>query len=301
MLAIVIPYYKITFFEETLQSLASQTDQRFTVYIGDDASTENPTTLLEKFNGTFNFVYKRFDNNLGGTSLTQQWERCIVLSASEEWIMILGDDDVLGENVVEEFYKQFDFFKNRTNLVRYSSVVLHENYETESQLFEHPKFEKAIDFISRKLQGSTRSSLSEFIFKKSIYLKYKFVELPSAFYSDDVAWIQFSQNKSIFTINSATVYIRISAISLSGMADVNNKCLQKAKMKFLIYLLRNKYKYFDLTIKKIILPRLVDSLLINRYFNLKIWIQIYVSYLKICDVASFYKFHLKMVNNIIRK
>ena len=33
MLAIVIPYFKLTFFEETLQSLANQTDQRFKVYI----------------------------------------------------------------------------------------------------------------------------------------------------------------------------------------------------------------------------------------------------------------------------
>lgn len=41
MLAIVIPYYKLTFFEETLQSLANQSDKRFKVYIGDDASPED--------------------------------------------------------------------------------------------------------------------------------------------------------------------------------------------------------------------------------------------------------------------
>ena len=29
MLAIVIQYFKLTFFEETLQSLANQTDKRF--------------------------------------------------------------------------------------------------------------------------------------------------------------------------------------------------------------------------------------------------------------------------------
>jgi hypothetical protein len=40
MLAIVIPYYKIRFFEATLQSVAIQTDKRFKVYIGNDASDE---------------------------------------------------------------------------------------------------------------------------------------------------------------------------------------------------------------------------------------------------------------------
>jgi len=40
MLAIVVPYYKLTFFEETLKSLKSQTNKKFKVYIGDDASPE---------------------------------------------------------------------------------------------------------------------------------------------------------------------------------------------------------------------------------------------------------------------
>jgi glycosyltransferase involved in cell wall biosynthesis len=48
-LAIVIPYHRLAFFEATLQSLVNQTDQRFHVYIGDDASPENPLPLLEKY------------------------------------------------------------------------------------------------------------------------------------------------------------------------------------------------------------------------------------------------------------
>jgi len=56
MLAIVIPYYKLTFFEATLQSLADQTDKRFKVYIGDDASPENPSRLLERYQGKFDFL-----------------------------------------------------------------------------------------------------------------------------------------------------------------------------------------------------------------------------------------------------
>jgi hypothetical protein len=57
MLAIVILYYKLTFFDATLQSLASQTNQRFMVYIGDDVSPQYPVLLLEKYKGTFDFVY----------------------------------------------------------------------------------------------------------------------------------------------------------------------------------------------------------------------------------------------------
>ena len=103
-LAIVIPYYKINFFEKTLSSLAQQTDKRFRVYIGDDASPDSPEKLLEKYQGKFNFTYKKFNDNLGSISLVKQWERCIDMMKDEEWLMILGDDDVLDTNVVEQFY-----------------------------------------------------------------------------------------------------------------------------------------------------------------------------------------------------
>ena len=56
MLAIIVPYYKLTFFDETLQSLASQTIKLFKVYIGDYASTENPVELLDKYKGKLDFV-----------------------------------------------------------------------------------------------------------------------------------------------------------------------------------------------------------------------------------------------------
>ena len=49
MLDIIIPYFKGAFFEKTLESLGNQTDKRFKVFIGDDASPENPDVLLQKF------------------------------------------------------------------------------------------------------------------------------------------------------------------------------------------------------------------------------------------------------------
>ena len=127
MLAIIIPYFKITFFEATLQSLAAQTCQDFKVYIGDDASPEDPSMLLEKYKGIFDFVYHRFETNLGGISLTQQWERCIALSKEEDWVMILGDDDVLGKNVVEEFQKKKDSITQEgINVVRFATQIIDE-------------------------------------------------------------------------------------------------------------------------------------------------------------------------------
>jgi hypothetical protein len=50
-------------------------------------------------------VYHRFEQNLGGISLVQQWERCIALSGRRTVDNDFGDDDVLGKNVVKSFYE----------------------------------------------------------------------------------------------------------------------------------------------------------------------------------------------------
>lgn len=41
-IAIVIPAYKCRFLRQTLDSIVVQTCRSFTVYIGDDASPQNP-------------------------------------------------------------------------------------------------------------------------------------------------------------------------------------------------------------------------------------------------------------------
>jgi glycosyltransferase involved in cell wall biosynthesis len=156
MLAIVIPYYKFLFFEKTLQSLSDQTDKRFKVYIGNDASNSNPDELIQKYSKDFPIFYEKFENNLGGLSLVNQWNRCLQLINDEEWLMILGDDDVLGDNVVSTFYQELEEIKLVSNVVRFSTVKINETGKITSKLYQNEKIESSIDFL---LNG-TRSSLS---------------------------------------------------------------------------------------------------------------------------------------------
>ena len=217
-LAIIIPFYKIDFFEKTLASLAQQTDQRFQVYIGDDASPVPPTELLEKYQGKFNVTYKRFKDNLGSVSLVKQWERCIDMMQEEEWFMILGDDDVLGENAVETFYKNLPEIEKTAHVVRCSSVLINEKDEPISEEYHHPVLENAIESYCKKLKGESRSSLSEYIFRKESYNTFGFKDYALAWTTDDRAVIDFSQNKPIFSIN-ALVKVRMSDQNITGKKD----------------------------------------------------------------------------------
>jgi hypothetical protein len=302
MLAIVIPYYKFTFFEATLESLANQTDKRFKVYIGDDASLENPAGLIENYQGKFEFVYHRFETNLGGTSLTQQWERCIALSGNEDWIMILGDDDVLGENVVEEFYKSLnEIKKGGINVVRFATQKIDGNGNSISDFYHHPIIENSVDFFFR----GVRSSLSEYVFKKEKVLKVGFKNFPLAWYSDVLAVLEFSDFEDIFSINEAQVYIRITDLSISGKND-NFKLKTKAKFDFYYYLLTQKIQYFSRVEKKELFF-MINKCYINDkkefvlFFKIsKLYLNkfLFKEYLSFIQFIFFKKNHRKMINLI---
>lgn len=216
-LAIVIPYYKLTFFRETLQSLADQTDQRFRVYIGNDASPENPEKLLEEYIDKFDFEYKRFANNLGAKSLTQQWERCIEMMQDEEWFMILGDDDCLSSNAVEDFLINLrEVEVGGYRVIRFPTILINGDGQMLSDLLAQPKLEFPMDAYLRKLQGDNRSSLSEYIFKVFSYRKFGFKDYPQAWGADDRAVIDFTDGKQIYSLSKSFVEVRMSTYNISS-------------------------------------------------------------------------------------
>lgn len=296
MLAIVIPYFKLTFFEETLQSLAAQTDKRFKVYIGDDASPENPEQLLEKYRESFDFQYNHFEGNLGSTSLTKQWERCISLTANEKWLMILGDDDVVENNVVEEFYKNLNEIESENiSVVRFSTVKIDETGQTTTDVYHHPKMEEAVDFLFRR----TRTSLSEFVFLKSKVTAIGFKNFPLAWFSDVLAILEFSDFKRIFTINTAVLKIRISNISISGNQN-NLKLKAKATFDYYHYLVTNKSKYFTYEQRKFLLSKL-GKCYINDKKNIAYFFKISTIYLRDFSIKDYVEFIKSAFNNYFKK
>jgi hypothetical protein len=200
--------------------------------------------LLNKYKEKFDFLYHRFEQNLGGSSLTKQWERCIDMMGEEEWVMILGDDDYLGENVVEQFYSHLQEFLGKTNVVRFSSrtIVQEENYK--ASICINPVWESATDAFYRKFKKITRSSLSEYVFSKKAYEKHDFYDYPLAWNSDDRAWLDFSENKPIYSINEALVCVRLSNLNITGKDD-NFEFKNKSSVAFYDFLVKTKLKHYD--------------------------------------------------------
>ena len=294
-LAIIIPFYKLIFFESTLKSLAQQTDKRFKVYICDDASPERCNKLLDQFQGDFDYVFHRFENNLGRISLAKHWERCIAFTRNEEWIMILGDDDVLSINFVEEFYSNFEKFGANYDVIRYGVLKIDGEGKSLSGLYINPIIECSKEILFSK----KRSSLSEYVFRKKRVTSIGFKNFPLGWNSDVLAVLEFSNFSSIYSINNAFVQVRITVHSISGN-NKNNKLKAIASFQFFNYLIFIKSEYFSIEQRKFLLQRL-GQCFINDKKNIYYFYKISKIYFKNLFIKDYFKFLINILLSLLNK
>lgn len=215
-LAIVIPAYKATFLAAALDSIAAQTCQDFTLYIGDDCSPHQLGEIVDRYRNKFNLVYKRFDTNLGGKDLVAQWERCIDMNQGEEWIWLFSDDDVMEPQCVEEFYKTI-MDNPQAGLVHFNICRLDDATGTVTPLPVYPKHCSAKYYLDEKLKGNIVSFVVEFIVRRDIFFgQGRFQNFDLAWGSDFISWVKFADAAGgINTCRNAKVLWRMSNENIS--------------------------------------------------------------------------------------
>ena len=237
-LAIVIPAYKGRFLPQTLESIARQTDKRFTVYVGDDASPDNLKDICDYFKDHLDIVYKRFNKNLGHVSLVDHWNRCIELS-SETWIWLFCDDDTMSDNCVQEFYNTIDKENTRFDVIRFNTLTIDDNDHVVMVNPPHPLKEQGVQFIYHRLKGERLSYISEYIFSKEAFVKNSgLINFPLGWCSDDASWIMFSGSKGILTIQDGYVCWRRGNYNITPSGDKFQNEKIAAAFQFVLWLRR---------------------------------------------------------------
>lgn len=215
-LAIVIPAYKSTFLAAALDSIAAQTCQDFTLYIGDDCSPHNLVEIVDRYRDKINLVYKRFDTNLGGKDLVAQWERCIDMTQGEDWLWLFSDDDVMEKNCVEEFYKTIKE-KPKAGLIHFNVNRLDNATGKISPLPKFPDFCSSKFYLDEKLKGHLISFVVEFVVRRDVFFDNgRFQNFDMAWGSDFISWVKFSDAAGgIVTSDHAKVLWRKSNENIS--------------------------------------------------------------------------------------
>lgn len=228
-LAIVIPYYKPYFFKAALLSVKNQTNHQFHLYIGNDASPDDPRqTIQEVFGDDQNVTYIKFDNNLGSTNLVKQWERCIDM-ASQPYIWLFSDDDLMPGDAVARFY-QFITQYPAAELIRFNLSIINDKGGLINKTAPHHLHETSLSFLKKRLAGQCTSAACEYIFTKDVYHKTGgIVDFPAGWAADDATWIKFGATQGIYTISGAPVLWRFGTLSVSSStkntAEKTKACL----------------------------------------------------------------------------
>lgn len=233
-LSIVIPAYKPDFLKKALESIENQTDKRFQVFIGDDASPANLQAITNPFVKRNGWEYHRFNKNLGGQNLVDHWNRCVELSVSQ-WVWLFSDDDVMSPDCVKTFYAELEKGR-RVNVLRFNLQVINEKDEVVNQNLPCPSQVSAFELGNLRFTRQLLSSAVEYVFHRDAFEKEGgFVNFPLAWCSDDASWIAFARDQPIYTLPAGLVSWRLSEVNISSKGGAFTQPKIEAAISFIAW------------------------------------------------------------------
>ena len=246
-LTIVVPYYKRDYLDSTLASLASQVDHTFTVFVADDASPQDPTEIIRKYESLIKIRYLRYDDNLGQTALAAHWNRCVRATCSE-WVWLFSDDDLASKDCVGSFRTTLSETGGSFDVYRFKTKVV----DAEGTLIYNPPApslsQTGAEFLFGLMSTGRSSWAVSCIFRRGAFdAAGGFVDFPLGWFSDDASWIAFSRRSAIRTINGGEVSWRQSGTNLSAPTPEH---VGKKLAGFRNYLLWCKREFPDETLQQ---------------------------------------------------
>lgn len=236
-LAIVVPAYRLRFLAQALASLAAQTVQDFTVYVGDDASPDDLRAACERWQDRLDLRYTRFEHNLGGRDLVAQWMRCVALS-HEPWVWLFSDDDEMPPDAVQRVLDAVRAAGERTPLLHFNvdRIDAQGGLITAEPAF--PPQLTARGFALRRLRFELSSYAPDYVFARAAFdAAGGFVPLPRGWCSDDATWISLAARGGLHTLDGARVRWRDSGDNISARHGADRPDKLRALVGFVRWLL----------------------------------------------------------------
>jgi glycosyltransferase involved in cell wall biosynthesis len=220
-LALIIPAFRAKYLEESLESIAGQTNQKFNLYVFDDASQEPIQEMAQKFQMRQPLTYHRFSENLGGRSLPQHWARCVERT-TEPWVWLFSDDDVMEANCVEALLREIEVTDGSFDLYRFNTQCIDSKSRVVATNDPYPNEEWGRDFLLVRLLEERGSTAQELVFSREAWKRVgRFQDYPLAWAVDDVFISEMGGNKPIRLIPKARIRWRLSGTNITSMTTAS--------------------------------------------------------------------------------
>ena len=179
--------------------------------IVDDASPYHLESIVNQYNDN-RIVFHRNENNIGGKNLVSNWNKCIKY-AKGEYVILASDDDIYSPFFLQQVderikdYPNVDIIRSRVNRIDSDGII------TDIEQIYKP-FMPFSEFVFYWSKGII-NCIANYAFKRTALLDAGgFVDMPCAWYSDDITIVNMSVN-GIATTDDALFYFRTSDKSIS--------------------------------------------------------------------------------------
>ena len=207
----VLPAFKNDYLKEAIDSILSQSYKDFELIIIDDASPYNLSSIINQYDDKRILFYKN-ETNIGGRNLVHNWNKCIQY-AKGDYVILASDDDIYCPCFLEQIndrsekYPQVDIIRARVRRIDSNGII------TDIEHIYKP-FMPFSEFVFYWSKGII-NCIANYAFKRTALLEAGgFVDMPCAWYSDDITIVNMSFN-GIATTDDALFYFRTSDKSIS--------------------------------------------------------------------------------------
>lgn len=231
--SIGIPAYKAKFLRECIDSILSQTYIDFELIIVNDASPENLDVIVNSYSDS-RIKYYTNEKNFGAEHVIGNWNKCLSYS-SGEYFLLMGDDDALEKNYLEEFDRLINKHPD-LNVYHCRSLIIDENSKPISYTQSWPEFESVIDNMWHRMNGWRQQFISDFMYRRDFLVNNNgFYNNKLAWASDDITSYQAMLDLGVAHTNLPLLRYRRSPYNISSAGSV------ELKLEAIV----QEYKWYD--------------------------------------------------------
>ena len=212
--SIIIPAYKSQHLRQAIQSVLGQSCGDYELLVVDDCSPHELRTELTDFHD-HRLNYHRTPHNLGAEDPSRTWNYALQF-ARGELIVLLGDDDELAPNYLEEMKRLVDrhpaasVYRARLQLTDENGIVVDYGWPL-------PEVETWDEYLYfRHRHGQLQSTSEIAVRADSLREIGGYVPMPLALGSDDLTWLTLSVKHPIVSTNHTYARWRRHSQSISG-------------------------------------------------------------------------------------
>jgi len=272
-ISVCLPTYnRVGYAKEAIKSVINQTFGDFELIVSDDASTEDVESMVQSFDDRRIKCFRQ-EINLG---FIKNWNFCLI-NSSGKYIKIMGDDDVLLPNCLEESIRILEkeefvgmVCSDYWTIDGNGNFINNHQFNDESfRIFKKNKIEMGKKFIKEYLLGRRRVGLpSAILFKKDLLKIVGNFDESAGPPADIDLWLRILQISDFYYIDEKLLKMRWHKDNLSKKLEED-----LFYYKYVINLLSKNYcvvkRCFCLT-EKIKLFFIYSRIIFKKVFNFKL-------------------------------